>query len=259
MSVDHPYDGVASLFGEAFTMVEAAIRGELDGDFRTEFLTYWRHAERGGARMVLSLIEPGPPSRRVRIWESRSQTIVAENDEQLGAWLRNAAPKVTASKVKARPGVFVWLDRVPTPSEYPSSAMEVHALADRGGAADLLDELAREALQRTFVVFGAQTENGPALATAVVNRPPIIRGRDPLLAGFRPSAVPEQMVLNRLFGGTPCDRNSVERVDPAWVHGRDRDARVGRLREANVAVLGCGSVGGHVAHALARAGVRNSS
>lgn len=255
MSVDHPYDGVAALLGEAFTMVEAAIRGELDGDFRTEFLTYWHHAERGGARTVLSLIDPGPPSRSVRIWEGRSQTVVAENDDQLRTWLRNAAPKVAASQVKSQSGVFVWLDRVPTPSEYPSSALEVHALTDRGGAADLLDKLAREALQRTFVVFGAHTENGPALATAVVNRPAVVRGRDPLSAGFRPSAVPEHVVLSRLFGGEPCDRNSVERVDPAWIHGRDRDARVGRLREATVALLGCGSVGGPVAHALARAGV----
>ena len=49
--------------------------------------------------------------------------------------------------------------------------------------------------------------------------------------------------MSRLFGGKPCDRNSVDRVDPAWIHGRDRDARVSRLRGATVAVLGCGSVG----------------
>jgi hypothetical protein len=104
-------------------------------------------------------------------------------------------------------------------------------------------------------VFGANTENGPATATAVVNRPKVVRGRDPLSAGFRPSAVPEAVVRTRLFGGTPADRNSVERVDPAWIHGRGHDPRVPRLRDATVAVLGCGSVGAPVAHALARAGV----
>lgn len=254
MSVDDPYDGVASLLDEAFAMVGAAIRGELDGDFRTEFLTYWHHAERGD-RTVLSLLDPGPPSRRVRIWEGVSQTVVAENDEQLRAWLANANPKATASKVKSRAGAFVWLDRVPTPAEYPSSARDVYALAECGDSTELLDELVREALPRTFVLFGAVAEDGPALAAAVVNRPTVVRGRDPLSAGFRPSAVPEQVARDRLFGGAPCDRNSVERVDPAWIHGRDRDARVSRLRDAIVAVLGCGSVGAPVAHALARAGV----
>jgi hypothetical protein len=255
MSVDDPYDGVASLLAEAFKMVGAAIRGELDGDFRTEFLTYWHHAERGGVRTILSLIEPGPPSRRVRIWEGASQTVVAESDEQLVAWLRNVAPKLAASKIKSRTGVFAWLDRVPTPAEYPSSARDVYRLAERGGAADMLEELAREARLRAFVVFGALADDRPAIATAVVNRPAVVRGRDPLSAGFRSSAIPETVVHARLFGGTPCDRNSVARVDPAWIHGRDRDARVPRLRGATVAILGCGSVGAPVALALARAGV----
>jgi hypothetical protein len=255
MSVDDPYDGVASLLAEAFRMVGAAIRGELDGDFRTEFLTYWHHAERGGPRLVLSLVEPCPPSRRVRVWEGNRRTVVAESDEQLQTWLRNSSPKLATSKIKSCAGVFTWLNRVPTPPEYPSSARDVYALAERGGAAGLLDELAREALARSFVVFGALADDGPAIATAVVNRPAVVRGRDPLSAGFRHSSVPETVVHARLFGGTPCDRSSVERVDPAWIHGRDRDARVPRLRGATVAILGCGSVGAPVTLALARAGV----
>jgi hypothetical protein len=255
MSVDDPYDGVASLLSEAFAMVEAAIAGKLEGDFRTEFLTYWHHAERGADRSVLSLLDPAPPSRRVRVWEGTSQTIVAENDEQLGAWLRNASPKMTALKIRSHPGAFVWLDRVPIPSEYPSCAKDVYAMAESAGAADLLDELARETLPRTFAVFGSLAADGPALATTVVNRPAVVRGRDPLSAGFRASAVPEHVVRTRLFGSNPCDRNSVQRVDPGWIHGRDRDARVPTLRQATVAVLGCGSVGAPVAHALARAGV----
>jgi hypothetical protein len=254
MSVDEPYDGVAALLDEAFAMVGAAIRGELDGDFRTEFLTYWHHAERGD-RTVLSLLDPSPPSRQVRVWEGVSQTIVAENDEHIRAWLQNAAPKVAAAKIKSRAGAFVWLDRVPTPAEYPVSANDVYVLAERNSGADLLDELARDALPRTFVLFGALAETGPALATAVVNRPAVVRGGDPLTAGFRPSAVPEQVARVRLFGGERCDRHSVERVDPAWIHGRDRDARVPKLRGSTAAVLGCGSVGSPVAHALARSGI----
>jgi hypothetical protein len=131
ISVDERYDGVAALLSEAFAMIEAAIRGDLDDDFRTEFLTYWHHAERGGDRTVLSLLDPGPPSRRVRVWEGVSQTIIAENDEQLRASLHNAAPKMAASKIKSRAGAFVWLDLVPTPAEYPSSANDVYALAER--------------------------------------------------------------------------------------------------------------------------------
>jgi hypothetical protein len=255
LSVDDPYDGVVSLLDEAFRMIEASIRGELDEDFRAEFLTYWHHAEQGTARTVLSLVAPAPPSRHVSVWEGARQTVVAENDDQLRAWLRNFAPGMPNSEIRFRAGVLAWLDHVPLPAQYPSSAKDVYDLAARADAAHLLDEFARETRPRTFVVLGANTGNGPALVAVVVNRPKVLRGRDPLVAGFRPSAVPEDVLLSRLFGCTTADRNSVERVDPAWVHGRGQDPRVPKLRGATVAVLGCGSVAAPVAVTLARAGV----
>jgi hypothetical protein len=255
LSVDDPYDGIVYLFEKTFELVEASIRGELDDDFRAEFLTYWHHAGKGPARTVLSLLDPAPPSRLISVWEGTTQTVIAENEDQLRAWLRNFAPKTPTSGIKLRAGVLLWLDEVPIPSQYPSSAKDVYAMAARAGGARFLDDLARETRPRMFVVLGTNTENGPALATAVVNRPAVLRGRDPLIAGFRPEAVPEAALHARLFGGTAADRNSIERVDPAWVHGRERDARIPKLRGATVAILGCGSVGAPVALALARAGV----
>jgi sulfur-carrier protein adenylyltransferase/sulfurtransferase len=141
-------------------------------------------------RTILSLVDPAPPSRRICVWEGERRTVVAENDDQLRAWLRNFAPEIPVSKIKPRGGVLAWLDCVPLPTQYPSSAKDVYDLAESAGAAHLLDELAREARPRMFVVLGADTENGPALAAVVVNRPKVVRGRDPLVAGFRPSAVP---------------------------------------------------------------------
>jgi hypothetical protein len=49
----------------------------------------------------------------------------------------------------------------------------------------------------------------------------------------------------------------VERVDSGWIHGRDSDADLPRLRDGKVVVVGCGSLGGPVALALAQAGVGN--
>lgn len=255
LSVDDPYDGVISLLDEAFTLVGASIRGEKDEDFRTEFLTYWDHAKRGTARTILSLIEPSAPSRRIVVWADRKRTILAEDESQLRAWLRNFAPKTSASAIKPIVGVLTWLNEIPMPAEYPRSAKAVYALAEQASAANLIDEVAREVPANIFVVFGANTSNGPALAATAVNRPKVVRNRDPLTAGFRPSFVPENVLHTRLFGGAPPDRNSIERIDPAWIHGRGHDTRFRKLRDATVAVLGCGSVGAPVASTLARAGV----
>ena len=50
---------------------------------------------------------------------------------------------------------------------------------------------------------------------------------------------------------------TVERADHLWIHGRDQDLRQEHLRQARVAILGCGSVGGPLVRLLAQAGVGN--
>jgi hypothetical protein len=114
-SVDQPGDGVVWLLHEAVALIAASIRGEMDEDFRSEFLTYWQRAERRPARTILSLIEPSSPSRRVTIWSDSKRTIIAENEDQLRDWLRNFTPAVSRSFIKPIPGVFAWLDAVMLP------------------------------------------------------------------------------------------------------------------------------------------------
>src|SRR5690606_11429322 len=50
-------------------------------------------------------------------------------------------------------------------------------------------------------------------------------------------------------------RTQVERFDAAWIHGRGMNQELPRLQSAIVAVLGCGSLGSHVAVRLAQSGV----
>lgn len=46
-------------------------------------------------------------------------------------------------------------------------------------------------------------------------------------------------------------------MDPGWIHGRDSDPDLPRLRESKVFLAGCGSLGGPLTLALAQAGVGN--
>jgi hypothetical protein len=141
---------------------------------------------------------------------------------------------LSSAEMRSRGGVLAWLDAVPLPSEYPKTAADVYAAA---------------------VALGAATEHGPAIATTIISRPPIVRTNDPLTKGFRPSRVPEQVFLNRFFGGESVGRRSVDRVDASWIHGRGKDKRTMTLRQSTVALLGCGSIGAPVAINLAHAGV----
>ena len=81
------------------------------------------------------------------------------------------------------------------------------------------------------------------MVATVVKRPPIVRNSDPLTRGFRPSLVPDPIFKARFFGAEAAGKNSVDRVDAGWIHGRGQDPRFATLKRATVAVLGCGSSG----------------
>jgi hypothetical protein len=264
VSVDDPYGAVAGLLKMAYELIDGFLQGDYNDEFRAEFLSYWSNSAKAQDRTILSLIDPVPPSRIIKVWEGRKRIVIADDSERLQAWLRNLNPGLPSSELRLRDGVLVWLDEVPLPSDYPKTARDIYAIAVQADLSDavqadlsdLLDELAREVPDRMFVALGAMTENGPAIVATVIKRPPIIRGSDPLTRGFRPSRVPEPVFHARFFGAEPVDKSSVDRVDAGWIHGRDHDPRLAKLQNATVAMLGCGSVGAPVAINLARAGVR---
>lgn len=255
VSIDEPDGPIGVLLGLAFDLIERCIAGGFEHEFRAEFRSYWMHSAKASERPALSLLTPCSPSRLIKVWDGRKQSVIADTDTGLNAWLKNRHPNLTRPERRLKDGVLLWIDQALVPAEFPKTAREIHELAVRSGSAHLLDEIAKKAPDRIFVAIGAATEHGPAIVGTEVKRPRIVRSSDPLTRGFRSSRVPEPIFTSRYFGVQAAGRNSVDRVDPGWIHGRDHDARVTTLRNATVAILGCGSVGAPVALALARAGV----
>jgi hypothetical protein len=255
LSIDDPYGVVVSLLVMAFDLVEALSQGSRQEDLRSEFLSYWGNTTTLRNATVLSLVRPVPPARMVRVWQGGSLIVIAEDDETLSSWLLNLDPKLKKNELHFDDGIFAWFNEAPLPSEYPTSAAEMRALAQRGGAGDLLDEVGDGIPARLFLLLAAQTANGPAEVAIAVERPPIVRNSDPLIRGFRPSRVPGPIFGMRFFGGTPAIKAAVERVDPEWIHGRGYDPRFAKLRKSTVLFFGCGSLGAPTAITLAHAGV----
>jgi molybdopterin/thiamine biosynthesis adenylyltransferase len=255
LSVDDPYGAIANLLMMACDLVESLLQGGRQDELRSEFLSYWGNTTTLRNATVLSLVRPGPPARVVRVWQGGNRIVVADSDDILRSWLRNLNRKLTKKDLRFEDGIFAWLEAAPLPSEYPKTAGDVRALAESGGAADLLDQISQTIPDRLFLLLATQTTNGPAEVAIVVERPPIVRNSDPLTRGFRPSSVPEPVFKMRYFGATPVTKAAVERVDPEWVHGRGQDARFARLRLRTVLLLGCGSIGAPVAIALGHAGI----
>lgn len=253
VSVDDPYGGVVNLLDAAIGLVDDCAAGRLEDHFRSEFLSYWSNVTTSDGA-VLSLLRPSSPSRVVKWWESPKKIVVAEDETELRRWLQNYGLQRRSPAPRLHDGMFVWLDQVPLPSDYPQSSKDVYDIVEHAGAADLLDRIAERVPERILAAFGARSDNGPVQFATVISRPPIRGSMDPLTKGFR-AAVPKHIFNSRYFGALSPRKSSVDRIDPEWIHGRCQDQRFSILRGSTVAILGCGSIGAPVAFALARAGV----
>ncbi|WP_425351953.1 ThiF family adenylyltransferase [Pleomorphomonas carboxyditropha] len=259
VSGSDPVALVKYLLGEAVNLVETSERGANADDFRAEFLSYWPNDS--DAPLVRSLLEPHGPSRLVSVHRLKGLYVVAETSESLTSWLDHAVPVKDTRIREIDPALLVWLELPMLPAEYPKSAKDVVTLVQRAGLGPHLDRLGAEQCQRIVVIIGALSVNGPALA-AIVLKPeksvragPGWRSRAGVERGFRPGHAPAALVAQRFLATTRPAKASVERVDTAWIHGRDNDPDLSRLQRAKVAIVGCGSLGGALALGLAQAGV----
>jgi len=255
---EDPAGVAASVLGDATALVERLIAGELDGDFEDEFLSYWDWAaDRSGPRFI-SLLNVAGPTRLVRVWRGNTVYVLGETDMDLKRWLANRFGKKSESYRTDAAGLF-WWGAPPSPRDYPRTGQALRALITRGGADanDLLSRLVRDTPDKVVAALAFETANGPALAGTIVRPPDRSRhgAHNPLTKGFRPGTVPASILLQRYLGGSNIMRRSIDRADPAWIHGRGQDPRAAQLRRKTVAVIGCGSIGGPVTVTLAQAGV----
>jgi molybdopterin/thiamine biosynthesis adenylyltransferase len=254
--------GVARwLIRNGYSLIEDSVQGRTRDDFLHEFLSYWNRGLGTNTLEFVSLIEPKGPSRLISFWAGKVMYVFGEEEASVQKWLRNRYDKDQRS-FKTERGAFLWLDRPLYPNEYPKSARDVWAIANERTDGDtvLLSSLAEESPNRITIIFGAQTENGPCLAGVTVSAPQRISSGgnmvSPLKDGFRPDMLPPVLVSNRYWqSGAAVRRSAVDRADAAWIHGRGMDPRQSLLAAKTVALIGCGSVGAHVAVFLVMAGV----
>ncbi|QDP26217.2 ThiF family adenylyltransferase [Bradyrhizobium cosmicum] len=250
--VERPGAVVADRIASACRLIGECERGERDGDFVDEFLSYWGQASNDESVPIYSLLPPNGPSRLVRVWRGKRFVLVADDDEAIAAWLKNRFGSVD---IKTQSGALIWLDRPPLPAAFPNSGAAVRRLAAEGGFTDeQLCELVTQDASGATLLLGIDTPAGPALASTWVPHP-TRHGRSTLGDGFRNKMVPAQIALGRYFGGSPIKRASVDRADASWIHGRGVNPRFDRFRRAKVAIIGCGSVGAAIAVLLAQSGI----
>jgi len=257
---DDPAAVAENLLHRSIRLIEELLEGTIiERDFREEFLTYWAY-RLTGSRPIVSLVEPGPPSRPVRVWSGKDFDVVGEDEAALGRWLRNRfGPKC---KTSSEPAVFAWLAAPPVPADYPETGAALREWLGRDApeAAELLDAQVKAQPKMQRVLIGAAGRGGPGLVAVEIANPKTWRSRarpvhEPVSKGFRPAATPDKLVKTRFLGEFPVERLAVQRADPLWIHGRGRDPRSAILLGKKAVLFGCGSVGAPIAIMLAQAGI----
>lgn len=250
-----PVEVASTLLSSAAELVgELASTGRPE-DFRAEFNTYWNRTVTPRQPKVYSLLSPIQQSRMVAVWRGRAFYLIGEQVE-IDAWLMNRFKSGVDTKVEA--AAVVWLPQPLLPSEFPSKPDHVFRIARQVNAGHLLERMVCQE-KGEVVIFAAPTPNGPCFAAVT-----LVAGRrygqsaltpDGPIPGFRPGKAPRSILVSKLYGDGAALKSEVEQADAPWVHGRGQDPRFERLRNATVAVLGCGSVGAPTAIQLAGAGV----
>ncbi len=221
-------------------------------DFQDEFISYWtRHKHKNG-RAVWSLVEPESDTREVRYVFLGEQIMVADTNKDINAWYTNRYKP--QKQIRGLSGLFVKLSQAPV-APFPNSVSElllvISALAP--GALDLFNT--SEVLKNGSYLFllAAPSSSGVGLMGVVISSES--NAKNPMRGFTRPEMMTEKIRLQRISESFGLTRHQITRVDHDWIHGRGQDVSQDILKKSSVAVIGCGSLGSHVAVRLAQAGV----
>jgi hypothetical protein len=219
---------------------------ERDCEFAREFSAYWGQRLSPKAPTFLSLVRSDGGSREVWYYDdwAKRRVVIADDRRSLSDWLRQSGRAPASADIK--PTYLIWLNQPWRPNEFPDTGRNILAAIPRETQAEILVPA-----QKLPVLIGANTETGPVFVGVVLTS----ATEKILRKGFRSGAtIPLERIAGS-FSAFPVRRCSVERVDGVWVHGRDHNAEYARLSRKQVAIVGCGSLGGFVARLLTQAGV----
>lgn len=211
----------------------------IDTEFREEFISYWNRLVSSSVKHVWSLLgNQNTDVREIFVWRGQQFRLAADSKEELKRWLSN---RFEMSDPAIEKGLFGHLNQPPIPP-FPHDIPSFTRLLEAECPGLVAPLNARFAGDTGFLVLlGATTKTGSGLVAAEFG----LRSHK----GYRPRR-------GHVWKGRGyVERKKALRIDPAWVHGRDVNEEITVLVGSTVTIVGCGSLGSHVAMRLAQLGV----
>lgn len=233
------------------------LTGSSDVDFRKEFSAYWDRKLSTLEKKSLIISSPKLLKDKFYVFWGDKFIYLAQDELHLNNWCRNYFKNSNNFKL-SKDGICLSLEVPLIPTEYPNNCYELLELAKRRDlkAYNLISEKLVKSNSNGLVLLKQKTDTGFSLGCIEFTSPRLNYYRK-LQHGFRKGNIPNKLLISRginIVKKTNVYRYQVIRADYDWIHSRGGS---GCLDFANksVAIIGCGSVGGYIAHTLAKSGI----
>lgn len=247
-------DQPIQVLDEVLRSTKVLLEGESVDDFKDEFNVYWGMQNYGW--QVISVDPPEDLPNTFHVAKEAELILISATGDRVRSWYKKRYGQDFTGEI-ARVGIKIELDAVLTPKQYPKTACDLKKLAGQATNPECLDLLCSLMADRPglkFVLFSQKSQKGPVIAGSWFLLPNF-RNMKKLGNGFQTKNLNLAIKYN---GNTHLRkiksvRSHVARVDHDWVHARGAD--MGDFKRNKILLMGCGSLGGYVAHLLTRTGV----
>jgi molybdopterin/thiamine biosynthesis adenylyltransferase len=248
----------AGLVRYVFDDSEKILNGTSAIDFQNEFTSYWNRSATIHDQAIL-IVDPIEQLKNSFLAVfCKGFICVASSAERLNRWVSNRTGQPSELKNEDL-GVAIHLNAPLLPDAYPNTLAELVSIAEGNDptAAKLINCHLTNSSGNGLALLVQKEGDGVALGGIVFSGLALSRLKSSEFThGFRAGKVPADILRKRamkLIASTKVTRSAVTRVDHHWIHSRGGDGR--DLSKKSVLLIGCGSLGGYVAHLLSRAGV----
>ncbi|HMO84430.1 MAG TPA: ThiF family adenylyltransferase [Lacipirellulaceae bacterium] len=230
----------------------AILESPVEGDFDAEFFSYWQTA----LEDVLVLTPDAEIPKQAFCFSDSAHKILAADETRLRAWCNRAGKNEAAIRSIGRVERIDLSARL-SPSAFPRTVGDLLALIEpiSGQHAEAIHEHLSWGNGSFLVTLRMPIVTGHIDAAVSFTAHAAGKSKD-VTRGFRRGQVPWDVVKARASAQTvdvPVYRHAVQSVHAQ--HIRTRGGNGVDFSTKRVAVVGCGSLGGYVAHMLARMGV----
>ena len=247
----------SEVLDEILRSTKDILEGTSEQDFGDEFYGYWWRGKEFSNVRLYALDSPESLKAPFHVCLSDEELVIAQSKDHIETWLKN----LKGEKAKINffgNGVLLKLDKPLLPKEFPKDLSELLEIAGRPNDSrthEILQNQAALTSSLGFVLISQKTESGLVFGGARFFGAALNRKRE-LNKGFRPGNTPVSLLIKKgsqSLKKTTFHRHDITRVDHDHIHARG--ANIGSYKTKRVMLIGCGSLGGYVAHFLSRAGV----